>query len=388
MSLRCVRLGFVPLTDCAPLVIAHELGFAEEEGLSLTLEPSPSWATLRDRLALGDVDAAHMLAPVPIAHALGLGPGPAAMEALHILSLNGTIIGLSRPFAVRLRDKAPDLAFGDAPAARDALLAMGPIRLAVPFAFSMHRELIHRWLGNGPELSIRTVPPSLMSEALAAGEIDAFCVGEPWGSLAVEAGLAELILPGRAIWMAAPEKALVARAGWAGENPEVTGALLRALWRAGGWLADPARRATAADILARDAYLDRPAEILERAMTGHLAVGTDGTMRHVPDFVRFHDGAANFPWRSQAAWIGAQLARRFTLDPLASAQAAARVFRSDLYRAHLSGTGAVIPGASSRVEGALATPTAVAASEGRLILSPDAFFDGRVFDPDGHLPDL
>jgi NitT/TauT family transport system ATP-binding protein len=133
--------------------------------------------------------------------------------------------------------------------------------------------------------------------------------------------------------------------------------------------------------LARTSYLGRSTDILERAMTGDFVITPEGTMRHVADFVDFHDGAATFPWRSQAAWIAAQLARRFKLEPHAARDTAMGVFRSDIYRTALSGTGASLPSASVRVEGALLAPTAVPAAEGRLILSPDAFFDGEPFDP-------
>ncbi|MEM8851751.1 MAG: CmpA/NrtA family ABC transporter substrate-binding protein [Pseudomonadota bacterium] len=386
MSATVLRVGFVPLTDCAPLVVAREMGFAAEEGLALELRPAPSWAFLRDLLLQEDIEAAHMLAPVPVALALGLGPWGPGMEALQVLSVNGTVVGVSRGLAAQFSEAGQAFAFGDALGARDAVLAAGPLRVGVPFAFSMHRELLHRWLGDAPDLAIRTVPPPMMAEALAAGDIDMFCVGEPWGSVAVDQGVAELILPGAAIWRFAPEKVLAARTGWAEANADQAGALMRAVWRAGQWLAGAGRRAMAADLLSRDSYLGRSSDVLERALRDELIVSPDGHLRQVSDFINFYDGAATFPWRSQAAWIGARLALRHGLDPAAAMETAKAVFRSDLYRTHLAGTGAAIPSASSRVEGALGAATAVGSAEGRLILSPDAFFDGKSFDPDGHLP--
>jgi two-component system, oxyanion-binding sensor len=181
-----LRLGFVPLVDAAPLILAEAMGFAEEEGLRLELETAPSWSALRDRLAQGAVVAAHMLAPVPVALALGLG-GPARFEALSVLNLNGNVVGVSAALADRM--PAHDLSLVDARAAGMAVLdAAGPVlRIGVPFAFSMHAELVRYWLeGLGrpmpPGLEIVTVPPPLMPDALAAGEIDAFAVGEPRGS--------------------------------------------------------------------------------------------------------------------------------------------------------------------------------------------------------------
>lgn len=366
-----VKLGYVPLVDAAPLLIAQTLGFAAEEGLDLALTPAPSWATLRDMLGTGQVEAAQMLAPVPIATAMGLGAA-VPLEALMVLNLNGNTVGVSRALAARI---AGDFGFADAAAAGRALLATGPLRIGVPFVFSMHRELIQYWLGSAPD--IVTIPPPRMAEALAAGEIDAFCVGEPRGSVAVEMGAGELLLPGSAIWASAPEKVLATRAGWAEAEPDLAGRLMRAIWRAARWLGQPQNHSVAADLLARDLAVG--SEMIERVLTGRLIVR--GREHHTPRLIEFHHGAANFPWRSQAAWIATQLARRHRLDPLAAIAAARKVFRSDLYRLHLHGTGADLPGASDKLEGALTVPTAASAAEGRLILPPDGFFDARIFDP-------
>ena len=123
-------------------------------------------------------------------------------------------------------------------------------------------------------------------------------------------------------------------------------------------------------------------EIIERSLTGRLVTSADGVERCVPGFIRFHDGAAGFPWRSQAAWIGARLAGRHGLDPADAQKTAAAVFRSDLYRLHLAPAGADLPAASVKLEGSLDRPAPVASSRGRLILPADRFFDARIFDPD------
>ena len=387
MSAAALTAGFVPLVDAAPLVAARELGFAAEEGVALALERAPSWSALRDGLALGRTQAAHMLSPVPVAMSLGLGGLAAPIDALSVLSVNGTVIGVSRDLATRLRAAADAFGFDDARAAGRALLGAGPaLRIGVPFPFSMHAELLHYWLGGigaGPAAwEVRAVPPPLMAEAMAAGEIDAFCVGEPWGTVAVETGVGELLLPGTAIWAFVPEKVLAARRDWIEENDDLAGRLVRAAWRAGRWLADPANHIIAAEILARPEHLDVAPELIERALSGRLVLGPDGEERRVERLVEFHAGAATFPWRSQAAWIGWSQACRLGLDPVASARAASQVFRSDLHRRHMAGTGADLPGASAKLEGAVDRPTPVASALGRLILSPDRFFDGRIFDPD------
>lgn len=378
-------LGFVPLLDAAPLIIADALGFAEEEGLHLDLIAAPSWAALRDMLAMGQVDAAQMLAPIPVAMALGLARGSARFEALSVLNLNGNVIGVSADLAVKMRRAGYDFDFQDARAAGRALIAAKPrLRIGVPFAFSMHVELLHYWIGAiGADLAaldIRTVPPPLMAEALASDEIDAFCVGEPWGSVAVQTGAGCLLLPGKAIWTSAPEKVLAARCTWADANPSIAGAVLRAVWRAGRWLSLPANHALASELLTAPNRLAVSAEVVERGLTGRLLVSPDGTERQTPRFIEFHAGAANFPWRSQAAWIGAGLARRNGLDVAAAVATAATVFRADVYRLHLQDLDADLPGASERQEGALAVPTAIATARGPLILPADRFFDARIFD--------
>lgn len=205
-----LSIGFMPLVDAAPLIAASEMGFAREEGLDLRLERAPSWSTLRDMLAFGGVEAAHMLSPVPVAMALGLGGVSVPLSAVSVLAVNGDVIGVSRALAERMRAQGFGFDFSDAVAARAALRAAAGagLRIGVPFPFSMHAELLHYWLSEpgAPAIDIRTVPPPLMAEAIAAGEIDAFCVGEPWGSIAVETGVGELLLPGAAIWAFAPAR--------------------------------------------------------------------------------------------------------------------------------------------------------------------------------------
>lgn len=383
-----LTLGFVPLVDAAPLLVAQALSFAREEGLDLTLTPSPSWATLRDMLGSGQVVAAQMLSPLPVAGALGLGGGLARLEALMVLSLNGDVIGVSRDLAARMRAQGFGFDFADARAAGLALLAASGerLRIGVPFPFSMHRELIHYWLGGLDHplpagLEICTVPPPRMAEALAAGEIDVFCVGEPRGSAAVENGAGVLLLPGAAIWAAAPEKVLATRSGWAEAEPDLAGRLMRAIWRAGRWLGHRENHSVASDLLSAPERLGMPPEVIERVLNGRPVISPEGEERLVPRYIEFHGGAANFPWRSQAAWIGTKLALRHGLDPMPAIAAARAVFRSDLYRLHLKATGADLPGASDKLEGSLSVPTAAPAAQGRLILPPDRFFDARIFDP-------
>ena len=208
-----VECGFIPLVDCAPLVVAREMGFAEEESYDLVLHREPSWSSIRDKLALGRLTAAHMLSPMPVAMSMGIGGLPTEIDVLSILSINGDVVAVSPALAEAIHKDGPLPSFSDAEGRGKRLIAatQDQLRIGVPFPFSMHAELLYFWLERlglkvPQDLDVRTFPPPLMAEAMAAGEIDAFCVGEPWGSLAVENGVAEILLPSSAIWNRAPEK--------------------------------------------------------------------------------------------------------------------------------------------------------------------------------------
>lgn len=375
MSRSILNCGYVPLVDSAPLIIARELGFAAEEGLDLNLIRQPSWSALRDMLALGHLDAAQMLSPLPIAMSLGLGGLPARIDSLMGLSVNGTVFGVSTGLA----EEIGALAFGDPKALLAALVARGPrpLRVGVPFPFSMHRLLLSYWTASAPDLSVEvvTVPPPRMADAVAEGHVDAFWVGEPWGSAIVGRGVGTIAMAGRHVWGFAPEKMLAARHDWISENPELTRRLMRAIYQAARWLDMERNQPLAVEILGRSEHLNLAQEVIEPALTGALTVSQGGSPIMVDRFLMFHNHAASFPWRSQAAWIAAQLGA----DAAGIAQAK-QCFRSDLYRANLGAIGADLPGASEKVEGAMAEKTAVASSRGQMILAPDAFFDGRTFD--------
>lgn len=174
---------------------------------------------------------------------------------------------------------------------------------------------------------------------------------------------------------------LAALHDWTEANPELAAALMRAVWRAGRWLAAPENVGTATEIMGRAEYLDVAPEILERPLRGRLVVNSRGEERRVPAAIEFFRGAATFPWRSQALWIAESIARRIGADRAALRSAARSSFRPDLYRAALGPAGADLPGASEKLEGALPHRTEVASTLGTLLLGPDSFHDRRIFDP-------
>ncbi|AHE56466.1 ABC transporter substrate-binding protein [Sphingomonas sanxanigenens] len=386
------RIGFLPLVDAALPIVAHEMGLAAAEGVAIELVRDPSWATVRDRLIYGQTDAAHLLAPLAIATALGLDRPAVPLGAPFMLGLNGNAVTLSTRIAALVGIDAA----GDARAAGHALAEVARteaargrrLRLAVVHRYSSHNYMLRYWLaacGCDPDrdVEIVVVPPPFVAEALESGEIDGSCVGEPWNSVAVERGLGVMVAATARIWSRGVEKLLAFRKTTLDARGDEVAALIRALHTAGRLCGDPARRGEIAALLARPAYIDQPADLIERALADRLVLRAGAEPVAIRDFLVLHREAANFPWRSQAMWLWSQMRRWGHASALPDGfEAAAGVFRPDIYRRALAGTGAVLPGASAKVEGAIAEPIGAGSTHGRLILGPDRFFDGRLFDPD------
>lgn len=387
-----VKIAFLPLTDAAVLVAARERGFAEEQGLDLELVRTTSWATLRDRLVYGQVQAAQMLAPLAVAVTLGLSQQPAALAAPYKLGVNGNMLVMARDFAAALEPKVAARLADPLGTAHDFAAAIGLWRrkpvIGVVHRFSSHSLMLRYWLASAGvdpdrDVVLRVLPPSLTVEAMRAGEIDGFIAGEPWGSAAVEAGLAETVAIGERIWRRGVEKVLAFRAPWLEEHPETVDRLLRALARAAAWCDDRAHHGDLAGLLAEPQYIDQPAELIGRALSGQMVARTGEAAVANPDFMLFSREATPFPWRSQALWIYSQLARwNMVPHDAATAARAGAVFRPDVYRRALAQSDVAMPGASMKLEGAVDLPLAVGSRRGELTLGPDRFFDGRVFDPE------
>lgn len=387
-----INIAFLGLTDAAVLVAAKEQGFAEAEGIALNLHKDTSWATLRDRLVYGQVQAAHMLAPLAVAVTLGLSQQPCALAAPFKLNVNGNLLVMAPGFAAALEPDAAARLNDPLATAHDFANAIGlhhrkPI-IGVVHRFSSHALILRYFLASAGidpdrDVVLRVLPPSMMVEAMLVGEIDGFTAGEPWGSAAIEAGLAEAVAVSERLWQRGVEKVLTFRADWMESNPDTVDALLRALAKAALWCDDPANHAVLADVLARPAYVDQPAELIQRALAGCIVVRKGEPPLHVPDFMLFEREATPFPWRSQALWIYSQLLRWHMTEPDDDMLArAAAVFRPDVYRRALAQGNMPMPGASMKVEGSIAAPLSIGAPRGAITLGPDRFFDGRAFDPD------
>ncbi|MBD0273342.1 MAG: ABC transporter substrate-binding protein, partial [Acetobacteraceae bacterium] len=255
-----LRVGYVALADAAPLLVADELGFFARQGLRVGLSEEGAWAAVRDKLALGALDGAHLLGPMPIALACGLGGVSARLSVGAGIGCNGNTITLSRALAGEAglegqegAPPPPPLAPAAFAAALRARAAAGrpPVLLAVVFPFSSHNYLLRHWLAfggldPGRDLRLTVVPPASAARALADGEVDGFCAGEPWGSHAAALGAGRVALATGDIWPDHPEKVLAFREGLP-RAPAV--ALTAAVIAAAGWLDDPANCEDAVDLM-------------------------------------------------------------------------------------------------------------------------------------------
>lgn len=402
MSAETFRIGFLPLVDAALPILAHELGFAAREGINIELVRDMTWATVRDRLLYGHTDAAHMIAPLAIATALGRDRPAVPMAVPFVLGLNGNAVTFSTQLAqdVGLGETLGDPTVIGAALQRVAAerkIAGKPLRFGVVHRYSSHNYMLRYWLagvGIRPDTHVDIVvtSPPFAADALAAGEVDGICVGEPWNSIAVERGVGHIALATAQIWRRGVEKVLAMREAVVEERRDAVEALLRALHAAAAHFVEPGTADESARILERPEYLDAPRDAVLRAITDHIRLVPGGEPIHYPDFMFQHREAANFPWRSQAAWLYSQMLRWDHIPySAADAATAAAVFRPDIYRGALAGSCAPLPGASSKLEGGIHTPLGAGSVQGRLLLGSDRFFDGRAFDPDdiqGYLSDL
>jgi NitT/TauT family transport system ATP-binding protein len=394
-SKQIVHIGFIPLVDAAPLIVAHEQGFAAGEGIDLHLSRETSWATIRDRLAVAHLDAAHALAPLPIAANLGLGPLACDLVVPIALGTGANTITVSRGLWTELATQGalPDLDPAGSIAALGGLVAARraagdrPLTFGIVHQHSAHHYQLAYWLAAGGivpgrDVDLVVVPPSLMPAALASGRVDAFTAGEPWGSVAAAEGVGAILTTNSNIWRGSPEKVLAVREAWANRAPDTVAALVRAIHAACRWCDEDDNRDDLAKLLARPDYLARTVDDVLPSLSRVLAT-PDGSRRAVAGLLTFSEHAATFPWTSHALWFLTQMVRwgEVALHP-AAIDTTRRTFRPDLYRRALALTGAAMPAANAKVEGALAAERGVGSSSGRLTLGPDGFFDGEVFDPD------
>ena len=360
-----LHIGFIPLVDAAALIVAVDKGFAAAEGLDVTLVREVSWSNVRDKLNIGLFDAAHLLAPVAIASSLGLGHVKVPSAAPFNLGLNGNAITVSPALHAALLEELDGDRFDPMATARALARVVAkrrksgaePLTFGMTFPFSTHNYQLRFWMAAGgvdPDEDVQLVvlPPPYMVDSLANGHVDAFCVGAPWNSIAVDLGVGHILHFVSDILLSAVEKVLAVRQSWSEKHADVVAALMRAHLRAAEFIEQPENRPEVARMLAQPERLGVDASVIQRTLDGRLKILPDGTMRESNRYLLVGREAAARPDPGQAAWLYAQMVRwgQTPYRPEAL-KAAMAVFRPDLHDA-----AAGRPADTSNAIGAFAGP--------------------------------
>jgi nitrate/nitrite transport system substrate-binding protein len=304
---RAVKLGFIALTDCAPLIMAKELGFFAKRDLDVTLIKQASWPATRDNLQTGQIDGAHCLFSMPLSVAAGIGgKGAKDLKVAMMLNNNGQAITVSGT-------TFKGVAYGDLAAAKAALDAKPPT-LAMTFPGGTHDIWLRYWLkatkADASKVKIIPIPPPQMVQNMKVGAMQGYCVGEPWNAVAVKEAIGFTHIATQDIWQHHPEKALVVNEKFATDKAEVLKDVMAAVLEAAKWLDDPANTPKMAQTIGSDAYIKADAKAIEGRILGNYDLG-DGTKKtFTEDRMRFfRDGQVNVPRKSQAIWFLAQYQR-------------------------------------------------------------------------------
>jgi len=356
-----LKFGFIKLTDMAPLAIAYEKGYFEDEGLFVTLEPQANWKVLLDRVIDGQLDGAHMLAGQPLAATIGYGT-KAHIVTPFSMDLNGNGITVSNEIWAMMKENIPHEDGKPVhPIKADALKPVvdkfkaegKPFNMGMVFPVSTHNYELRYWLASGgihpgfysqtdisgqikADALLSVTPPPQMPATLEAGTIYGYCVGEPWNQQAVFKGIGVPVITDYEIWKDNPEKVFGLTKKFTEENPNTTLALTKALIRAAKWLDenDNANRMEAVEILARSEYVGADAEVIANSMTGTFEY-EKGDKRDVPDFNVFYRYYATYPYYSDAVWYLTQMRRWGQIadhkDDAWYAETARSVYLPDVY---------------------------------------------------------
>ena len=363
MSPAALKISFLPLTDCAPPVVALERGFFRQFGLEVTLDRTPSWTAARERLESGTCQGAHLLFGVPFATALGhFGPKAKPLVIPWLLSRNGQGITLAAKYRGRIGASAKPFAkeiFERRDAGR-------PVTFAHTLAPGTHALWLRTWLAAGGinpdrDVALITIPPPQMVANLREGQLDGFSVGEPWNARAAAESLGFTAVTSQQLWPDHPEKILAFTAAFASENPTTVTAALAAIHLASQWCDEPANHRELAQLLSLPAYIGCPVEQILPRLTGTYELGDGHTVTADPHAVNFSRRDANHPQPRYALWWLSQLRRwAMTVGAPDYAGITARIMRPDFYTAALERTG-TRPGPAD--------------------FAPQTFFDGTTFDP-------
>ena len=357
-----LTFGFIKLTDMAPLAVAYELGYFEDEGLFVTLEAQANWKVLLDGVIDGQLDGAHMLAGQPLAATIGFGT-EAHIITPFSMDLNGNGITVSNEIWEQMKPNVPlnDDGLPQHPISAAALAPVVedykdqgiPFNMGMVFPVSTHNYELRYWLAAGglepgyyspddisgqigADVLLSVTPPPQMPATLEAGTIFGYCVGEPWNQQAVFKGIGVPVITDYELWKNNPEKVFGISAEFAEENPNTTIAITKALIRAAIWLDenDNANRPEAVEILSRSEYVGADYEVIANSMTGTFEY-EKGDVREVPDFNVFFRYNATYPFYSDAIWYLTQMRRWGQIAEPKDDQwyfdTASKVYRPDIY---------------------------------------------------------
>ena len=357
-----LNFGFIKLTDMAPLAVAYENGYFEDEGLYVTLEPQANWKVLLDRVITGELDGAHMLAGQPLAATIGYGT-EAHIVTPFSMDLNGNGITVSNEVWEKMKPNLemdsdgkpvhPIQASALKPVVDSYNNAGTPFNMGMVFPVSTHNYELRYWLASGgihpgfysssdvsgqidADAFLSVTPPPQMPATLEAGTILGYCVGEPWNQQAVAKGIGVPVITDYQIWKNNPEKVFGLTKEFVEENPNTTLALTKALIRAAQWLDENenANREEAVEILARSEYVGADADVIGASMTGTFEF-EKGDVREIPDFNVFYRYYATYPYYSDAIWYLTQMRRWGQIDEHKSdewyAETAKSVYLPDVY---------------------------------------------------------
>jgi nitrate/nitrite transport system substrate-binding protein len=313
-----VRFGIIALTDCAPIVMAHELGYFKKFGIDSVVSKEASWAVIRDKLSIGDNHATHMLLGMPLASTMGLAGSPVKpMVAPWMLNRNGQAITLNNALKKAGVRKPSDVK----PLAAAATAAGEPLTFAMTFPTGTHAMWLRYWLASGgihpdKDVNLITIPPPQMVANMKVDKMDGYCVGEPWNNRAIEYGIGFIVTTTQTMWKDHPEKVCAFTEEFAAKNPRTVKAVLKALHLASVDLDKMENRPTIAEVIARPAYINCPTAIILERLMGKYEYG-DGRVEQDPfylDLVGVGDVAAQLPtqlslglssasrWRGPSRW--------------------------------------------------------------------------------------
>ncbi|WP_461096809.1 CmpA/NrtA family ABC transporter substrate-binding protein [Spirosoma luteolum] len=343
-----IKIGFIPLTDCAPIVMAKELGLFEKYGVNVQVSKEASWANVRDKILTGELDAAHCLYTMPFSVYTGVG-GKAGSEMYiaMVLNNNGQAITLSNDFCGKVGFKQTSKV---AAAVAAKLKAEKEVTFAMTFPGGTHDLWLRNWLASAgvdqKKVKIITIPPPQMVANMKVGNMDGFCVGEPWNGVAVKQGVGFTEITTQDIWKHHPEKALVANREFATKDREKLKRVIMAVLEACKWLDNAANRKKAAATIGRAPFVNAPADVIENRMAGTYDLGCNqGQEIYGDDMMQFfRGGQVNLPRKSHAIWAMAQYVRFDYLKTAPDYKAIAdKLVLQDLYKEVATKMGIKIP---------------------------------------------